>query len=276
MKLAFTKMHGLGNDFVLINALENDISLDPEKLRFLADRRRGVGCDQVLLIENSPLADADIRYRIFNADGGEVEQCGNGVRCVGEYLRRHGLVTGDNVRVDTNAGMVTIYFEDNELIRVDMGVPDFDPVNIPLETSERQPAYHFSLEHQALEFMAVSMGNPHAVIVTDSTETVQVEKIAPQLQAHAMFPESVNVGFMQVIDSGHIRLRVYERGVGETQACGTGACAAVATGINAGRLEQQVDVELQGGHLQINWAGEGEPVWMLGPATSVFEGQIEL
>ena len=276
MELAFTKMHGLGNDFVLINALEKNTVLDPEQLRHIADRRRGVGCDQVLLIESSPLAEADIRYRIFNADGAEVEQCGNGVRCVGEYLRQQGLVSGDNIRVDTNAGMVTIYFEDNEMIRVDMGVPVFEPQSIPLEASARKAVYTISLEEQEVEFMAVSMGNPHAVLVVDSTETVAVERLAPQIQAGGMFPQGVNVGFMQIIDPGHIRLRVYERGVGETQACGTGACAAVATGINTGRLEQQVDVELLGGHLHINWAGDGEPVWMLGPATSVFEGQIEI
>jgi diaminopimelate epimerase len=276
MILPFTKMHGLGNDFVLINALESSIELQTEQLRFIADRRFGIGCDQILLIEATELAGADIRYRIFNADGGEVEQCGNGVRCVGDYLRRRSLINRDFVKVETNAGLVTIYFEDNELIRVDMGVPQFEPESIPFNSAARQSQYSLSLNDMEIELMAVSMGNPHAVIEVDNVNLAEVSKIAPQIQAHVSFPESVNVGFMEIVDREHIRLRVYERGVGETLACGTGACAAVVVGINAGRLESRVDVELTGGHLTINWAGDTEAVWMLGPATTVFEGQIEL
>ncbi len=269
-------MHGLGNDFVLINALETSIELQPEQLRFLADRRFGVGCDQILLIEPSQLAGVDIRYRIFNADGGEVEQCGNGVRCVGDYLRKLSLVEGDSVKVETSAGLLTIYFEDEELIRVDMGVPEFEPKNIPFDIGKRKTSYSLSLDSGEIELMAVSMGNPHAVIVVDDVKLAEISTIAPQIQSHKSFPRSVNVGFMQIVDPEHIRLRVYERGVGETLACGTGACAAVVVGINAGRLDSKVDVELSGGHLSINWAGAGTAVWMVGPATTVFEGQIEL
>ncbi len=269
-------MHGLGNDFVLIDALQSKVELSSEQLRFLADRRFGVGCDQILLIEPSQLPDVDIRYRIFNADGGEVEQCGNGVRCVGDYLRRRSLIDSDSVKVETSAGLVTIYFEEEELIRVDMGVPVFEPKSIPFDIGTRQTVYSLSLDDSEIELMAVSMFNPHAVIAVEDVKLAEVSKIGPQIQAHACFPESVNVGFMEIVDREHIRLRVYERGVGETLACGTGACAAVVVGINAGKLDSKVDVELTGGHLKINWAGAGEAVWMLGPAITVFEGQIEL
>lgn len=276
MILPFTKMHGLGNDFVVLNGLQTPIELNAEQIRFIADRRLGVGCDQVLMIEASESPAVDIRYRIFNADGGEVEQCGNGVRCIGDYLRRRSLIDGNSVTVETNSGLVTIYLEGLDQIRVDMGVPLFEPADIPLASTQRKMQYHLSLSSAELEVMAVSVGNPHAVLLVEDIEQAPVSSIAPQIQQHSLFPESVNVGFMEIVDSSHIRLRVYERGVGETLACGTGACGAVAVGINTGRLGNEVDVELRGGNLAINWAGEGQAVWMTGPATTVYEGQIEI
>lgn len=276
MILPFTKMHGLGNDFVVLNGLQTPIELNAEQIRFIADRRLGVGCDQVLMIETSESPAADIRYRIFNADGTEVEQCGNGVRCIGDYLRRRSLIDGNSVTVETNSGLVTIYLEGLDQIRVDMGVPLFEPADIPLASTQRKMQYHLSLSSAELEVMAVSVGNPHAVLLVEDIEQAPVSSIAPQIQQHSLFPESVNVGFMEIVDSSHIRLRVYERGVGETLACGTGACGAVAVGINTGRLGNEVDVELRGGNLAINWAGEGQAVWMTGPATTVYEGQIEI
>lgn len=276
MNLSFTKMHGLGNDFVVINALQSPIELSTEQIRALADRRFGIGCDQVLMIEPANKPGVDIRYRIFNADGSEVEQCGNGVRCVGDYLRRRSLVDGDSLTVETISGLVTIYFEDSGLIRVDMGVPVFAPELIPLAVAARQTHYPLELVAGKFEVMAVSVGNPHAVLIVDDVEQAAVASLGPAFQQHAVFPQSVNVGFMQIIDPAHIRLRVYERGVGETLACGTGACAAVAAGINAGKLAHDVDVELKGGNLNISWAGEGQSVWMSGPATTVYEGQIEI
>lgn len=269
-------MHGLGNDFVVINALEQAFKPTSGNLQFIADRRRGIGCDQVLLIEACEHANADFRYRIFNADGQEVEQCGNGVRCVGSYLSRHGLYTGNSVRLDTINGIIRVYSEEDGLVKVDMGVPVFEPEEIPIAVTTRQDAYSLVTADDTLEFMAVSMGNPHAVLLVDDVEQAPVEKLGPLIQSQAMFPQGVNVGFMQIIDPAHIRLRVYERGVGETQACGTGACGAVATGIITGRLESEVEVELRGGDLCISWAGEGQALWMTGPATTVYEGQIDI
>ncbi len=276
MKLSFTKMHGLGNDFVVLNGLHSPIQLSTEQIQYIADRRLGIGCDQLLMIESSEMSDVDIRYRIFNADGAEVEQCGNGVRCVGDYLRKRALIDGNSIRVETINGLVTIFFEENDQIRVDMGVPGFEPGDIPFAAVERQPIYPLSLDGGNIELMAVSIGNPHAVLIVDDVDNAPVATLGPAIQQHSKFPDSVNVGFMQILDSSHIRLRVYERGVGETLACGTGACGAVAGGINAGRLGNKVDVELMGGNLQISWAGEGQVIWMSGPATNVYDGQIEI
>lgn len=269
-------MHGLGNDFVVLDALRAPIDLNKEQIRLIADRRLGIGCDQVLMIEPGHSTGADIYYRIFNADGGEVAQCGNGVRCVGEYLRLRSLITSDSIRVETNSGLVTIYFEDNEQVRVDMGIPVFEPEAIPLATVQRQPQYLLSLSSGDVEIMAVSIGNPHAVLIVDDVANVPVSSLGAEIQQDKLFPESVNVGFMEIIDPTQIRLRVNERGVGETLACGTGACGAVVVGINAGRLAHEVEVQLKGGILKIGWAGEGESVWMTGPATTVYEGQIEI
>jgi diaminopimelate epimerase len=276
MKLSFTKMHGLGNDFVVLNALQTSIQLSQEQIRFIADRRFGVGCDQVLMIESTQTPGMDVRYRIFNADGAEVEQCGNGVRCIGDFLRRRSLIESDAIKMETMNGLVTIYFENDDQIRVDMGVPAFKPADIPMAVAEEQEFYNLMLDSGDIEIMAVSMSNPHAVLVVDDLEQAPVTTLGPLIQQHPVFPESVNVGFMQILDSSHIRLRVYERGVGETLACGTGACGAVAAGINAGRLGKDVDVELKGGNLRISWAGDGQHVWMTGPATTVYEGHIEI
>ena len=276
MKLPFTKMHGLGNDFVVFNALQTPIELGAEQIRAIADRRFGIGCDQVLMIEASQTPGVDIRYRIFNADGNEVEQCGNGVRCVGDYLRRRSLIEGDSIKVETINGLVTIHFEDNDQIRVNMGVPVFEPEAIPLVAAQRQTQYPLALDAAELEIMAVSIGNPHAVLIVEDVAQAPVLSRGREIQGHVLFPESVNVGFMEIVNPARIRLRVYERGVGETLACGTGACGAVVVGINAGRLANEVNVELKGGNLKISWAGEGQAVWMSGPATTVYEGQIEI
>ena len=230
----------------------------------------------MLLVEHSQKSQADFRYRIFNADGQEVEQCGNGVRCVGEFLCRQDLHNGQGITLDTNAGLIVLYREENDLWRVDMGKPEFEPQNIPLSASGRQTLYTVSMSSAPVEFMAVSMGNPHAVLQVDDVDQAEVERLGPLVQSHGIFPQGVNVGFMEIVDSMNIRLRVYERGVGETDACGTGACAAVATGINAGRLESEVAVSLRGGDLKIKWDGEGQSLWMTGPAVTVYEGQIEI
>ena len=274
--LSFTKMHGLGNDFVVINALQSPIELTKEQFRFIADRRLGVGCDQILMIEPSQTPGVDIRYRIFNANGEEVEQCGNGVRCVGDYLNRRALVEGDSIKVETMNGLVTIHLESDQLIRVDMGIPVFEPSLIPMASTERKTQYLLRFDSGDVEIMAVSIGNPHAVLLVDEVLQAPVSSLGPAIQQHALFPESANVGFMEIVDESYVKLRVYERGVGETLACGTGACGAVAVGRIAGRLANEVEVELNGGNLKITWAGEGEAIWMTGPATTVYEGQIEI
>ena len=269
-------MHGLGNDFVVINALQSPIELTKEQFRFIADRRLGVGCDQILMIEPSQTPGVDIRYRIFNANGEEVEQCGNGVRCVGDYLNRRALVEGDSIKVETMNGLVTIHLESDQLIRVDMGIPVFEPSLIPMASTERKTQYLLRFDSGDVEIMAVSIGNPHAVLLVDEVLQAPVSSLGPAIQQHALFPESANVGFMEIVDESYVKLRVYERGVGETLACGTGACGAVAVGRIAGRLANEVEVELNGGNLKITWAGEGEAIWMTGPATTVYEGQIEI
>lgn len=276
MELPFTKMHGLGNDFVVLNGLNMPLDLDAEVLRHIADRRLGIGCDQVLLVEAAGADSADFRYRIYNADGSEAEQCGNGVRCIARYLRDRGLARGDGVKLETVNRLISVIFDENDLLRVDMGVPDFEPAHIPLDVEARRQSYTLSVGPEKLELMAVSMGNPHAVLIVEDTDNAAVEKLGPAIQSQALFPEGVNVGFMQIIDREHVHLRVYERGAGETQACGSGACGAVAAGINAGRLDPRVFVELHGGGLIIDWAGEGQALWMTGPATTVYEGTIKL
>ncbi len=293
MLINFTKMHGLGNDFVVIDAMSRPVVLTRDQLRFIADRHFGIGCDQILLVEVATLPGVDFRYRIYNADGGEVEQCGNGVRCFARFVLDKHLTTRPDIRVETQAGLISAQVEANGDVTVNMGAPRFMPADIPFVAGDanlqRMPANRYMLDvaGQRIEIGAVSMGNPHAVVRVDNVDTAPVATLGPQIERHASFPRRVNAGFMQVIDRSHIRLRVYERGVGETRACGTGACAAVVIGRQQGLLDEAVSVDLPGGTLLIRWVGPGEeseaspeesmaPVWMTGPAVSVFEGKIEL
>lgn len=276
MSLNFTKMHGLGNDFVVFDAITQSVVLSPEQVRQIADRHFGVGCDQLLLVEKAQQAGADFRYRIFNADGGEVQQCGNGARCFARFVRDKGLCDKDAIVVETASGVITLNIEADGLIRVDMGVPNFEPAALPFSAVKRRERYELLVGEDALHVGVVSMGNPHLVWPVNNVDNAPVERLGPLLESHSMFPERVNAGFMQIVDRNHIRVRVYERGVGETLACGTGACAAVAVGRSWGLLDEEVTVSLRGGDLTIRWAGEGEPLWMIGPAETVFEGTIAL
>lgn len=269
-------MHGLGNDFVLFDALSNPISLSAAQIRAIADRRHGIGCDQVLLIEPIHSDQADIRYRIFNADGQEVEQCGNGARCIAQYLRNRGYLRKDTVVAETAKGRVSMYFELDGMIRVNMGGPKLNPEDVPVLAKRVSIGYEIDIGGETIGFFALSMGNPHAVLAVEDVGTAPVVQLGARLSRHTCFPEGVNVGFMQVLDRGRMRLRVYERGVGETLACGSGACAAVVSGRLMSRLDPEVAVELRGGTLRVAWHGEGSPVWMAGPATHVFEGRIQL
>lgn len=272
----FTKMHGLGNDFVVIDAIGQDVNLTAEQVRFIADRHFGVGCDQLLLVERPVRENADFKYRIFNADGGEVAQCGNGARCFARFVREKKLTDKDEVTVDTNAGQLLLRFIDGGLITVNMGVPKHVPAQIPLLMKDE--AVQYSLEHDGgiVSFSALSMGNPHAVIQVEDVVGAPLETVGAWLEKHPVFPERVNVGFMQIVDRQRIRLRVYERGAAETLACGSGACAAVVAGIEQGLLDSNVSVSLPGGDLLIEWVGRGHPVFMSGPAVSVYEGQIRI
>jgi len=276
MNLNFTKMHGLGNDFVVINGLDQALELTSEQIRHIADRHTGIGCDQVLLLQASTDPAVDVIYRIYNADGSEAGQCGNGARCVGRYLIDKAIVRDRIINAGTIHGTVKIYPVDNNLIRVNMGLPLFEPELIPILAGARQSGYTVDLPGEAVEVTALSMGNPHAVIIVDNIDTAEVTRLGPAVQQHRLFPESVNVGFLQILDRRHARLRVYERGAGETLACGTGTCAAAVAGILRGKLDHEVVVTLKRGNLVINWQGEGSEVWMTGPAITVFEGQIEL
>ncbi len=275
MAIAFTKMHGLGNDFVVIDAISQDVSLSAEQIRKLADRHFGIGCDQLLLVER-PRGNADFRYRIFNADGGEVEQCGNGARCFVHFVRAHGLSDKGEISVETAGGIIRPRIETDGRVTVDMGVPRFAPREIPFKAEQESLRYELLVGDTSVTIGAVSMGNPHAVTQVDSVRAAPVATLGPLIERHPRFPKRVNAGFMEVVTPQHIRLRVYERGTGETLACGTGACAAVAVGRRWGLLEESVNVELPGGNLTIRWQGDNNPVWMTGPALRVFEGRIEL
>ncbi|MGZ5052065.1 MAG: diaminopimelate epimerase [Methylobacter sp.] len=272
----FTKMHGLGNDFVVIDAINQQFTLSPERIRQLSDRHFGIGFDQLLLVEKPVSADADFKYRIFNADGGEVSQCGNGARCFARFVRDKKLSDKNEVCVDTNAGQLLLRINDDGLITVNMGVPKHAPAEIPLLAEEESKFYTVQVNDTEKAFAAVSMGNPHAVLQVTDVKTAPVAELGQALESHAFFPERVNVGFMQVVDRRHIKLRVFERGAAETLACGSGACAAVVIGIEHNLLDHTVSVELPGGALSITWPGRGAPVLMTGPAISVFEGQITL
>lgn len=277
MKLPFTKMHGLGNDFVVLDQRTHSYALTSAQLAHVADRRFGIGCDQILSIEPPTQATAAVRYRVFNADGGSAEHCGNGVRCVARYLAREGVVRGDRVMVEIGTDVFELALLADEMVRVDMGPPRFAPAAIPLAVPTELARYPVTCDGLDYEFGAVSMGNPHAVFAVTDVATAAVQPIGAALQAHALFPQRVNVGFMQIVTRDHIRLRVFERGVGETKACGTGACAAVAIGRRWAQLDAAVEVELSGGRLHIAWDGDPQhSLWMTGPATFVFEGTIEL
>jgi len=275
MKLNFTKMHGLGNDFVVIDGINQVVALDPVRIRRLADRHFGIGCDQILLVEASDQPEVDFRYRIFNADGGEVEQCGNGARCFARFVRDHGLAQKDELCVMTAAGLLRLRLQPEGQVAVDMGRPRLEPADVPFFATERAPRYSIAADGVELEIGVVSMGNPHVVLVVDDVDHAPVAHLGPLLERHGRFPQRANVGFMQIIAPDYIRLRVFERGTGETLACGSGACAAVVAGRLWGLLWPNVRVELPGGELNIHWAGEGESVTLTGPATTVFEGWIE-
>ncbi|WP_097065871.1 diaminopimelate epimerase [Nitrosovibrio sp. Nv4] len=275
MKLKFTKMHGLGNDFVVIDGIRQLVSLNAKQLSHLADRHLGVGCDQILLIETAE-GDADFRYRIFNADGGEVEQCGNGARCFVRYVHDRGMTTKNEIRVETLSGIIIPRLEPNGEVTVNMGVPRFEPREIPFVAEKRTLTYPLDIDGKQLEISTVSIGNPHAVQLVPDIDHAPVLTEGALIERHPRFPQRVNAGYMQVVDRHHIRLRVYERGARETLACGTGACAAVVAGIQRGLLESSVKVSFRNGDLFIRWEGENEPVFMTGPAVAVFDGEINL
>jgi len=276
MLLRFTKMHGLGNDFVVIDLVTQRASLNEKRIRFLADRRFGIGCDQLLVVEPPQNPDVDFRYRIFNCDGSEVEQCGNGARCFARFVYERKLTGKRKIKVETSSGIIELNLVGKNKVTVDMGVPELEPQQIPFDAPARSEHYDLDVADQTLAISAVSMGNPHAVTQVDNVDTAPVEELGPLIENHSRFPNRVNAGFMQVLNRKAIKLRVYERGVGETLACGTGACAAVVAGRLQGLLDSEVNVELPGGKLSIQWQGEGHPVLMTGPATTVFHGQIYL
>lgn len=276
MDIKFTKMHGLGNDFVVIDAINQDIDLSEEQVRLIADRHFGIGCDQLLLVEAAESDDIDFVYRIFNADGGEVEQCGNGARCFAVFVREKGLTDKDIIRVETSSGKIELSVQADGQVTVNMGIPEFDPWKIPFNADSRRDEYSLDANGEVLKIGAVSMGNPHAVTIVDDVDNVDVDILGSAIESHPLFPNRVNAGFMQVMNVSHIRLRVYERGAGETLACGTGACAAMVVGYTQGYLTENVQVDLAGGSLQISWQGEASPVMMTGPATTVFEGSITI
>jgi diaminopimelate epimerase len=276
MTLKFSKMHGLGNDFVVIDATSQAVDLNPDQVRAIARRRFGVGCDQLLLVETSSTPDVDFCYRIYNADGYEVEQCGNGARCFARFVRDKGLTDKDQITVKTLSGIIQLNIEPDGQVTVNMGAPRFAPEVIPFVAAAEADTYNLELTEQTISIGAVSLGNPHAVLMVKDVYEAPVESLGPQIEGHIRFPKRVNAGFMQIIDRTHIRLRVYERGAGETLACGSGACAAVVVGRRQNLLDEKVKVDLPGGQLEIAWRGDDNPVWMTGAATHVYEGTIEL
>jgi diaminopimelate epimerase len=276
VRIKFTKMHGLGNDFVVLDAVNQSVDLSPAQARFLADRHFGVGCDQILVVERSTRPDADFRYRIFNADGGEVEQCGNGARCFVRFVHDKGLTAKRAIRVETKGGLIEPRLEDDGLVTVDMGVPRFEPTRVPFVSESDALVQPLQLDGASVDITALSMGNPHAVQVVANVDAAPVAEQGPLIENHPRFPQRVNAGFMQVVGRHAIRLRVFERGTGETLACGTGACAAVVAGIARGLLDSPVKVATRGGELAIAWDGPGQPVRMTGPAVTVFDSEIDI
>ena len=277
MKLPFTKMHGLGNDFVVLDFTENPVDLSTEQAAFIADRHFGVGCDQILIVEQSDRDGIDFKYRIINADGSEVGQCGNGSRCFLRYVHEKGLSSKNPIKVETSTGeLILEAHQGTNLVTVDMGPPRFEPADIPLDESAKKNLYSLEINDELVEFSASSMGNPHAVLLVEDTVKAPVERLGPLLESHSIFPDKANIGFMQVVSRAEINLRVFERGAGETIACGSGACAAVVAGIQRGLLDSKVTAHLRGGDLIIEWQGDGHAVMMTGPAATTFEGVLEL
>jgi diaminopimelate epimerase len=276
MKIRFTKMHGLGNDFVVLDAINQNFVPTPAQARFLADRHFGIGCDQILVVERSGTPGVDFRYRIFNADGGEVEQCGNGARCFVRFVHDQKLTSKRGIVVETKSGLISPRLEEDGRVTVNMGAPIFDPMQIPFVSDSHEVIQPLEIGKKIVQITAVSMGNPHAVQVVKNVEAAPVATQGPLIEHHPRFPRRVNAGYMQIVDRSHIRLRVFERGAGETLSCGTGACAAVVAGIRRKLLDNTVHVATLGGSLSITWAGERSPVLMTGPAITVFEGEINL
>jgi diaminopimelate epimerase len=275
-RLRFTKMQGLGNDFVVFDAVDEDIALTAPEIRRIADRHFGVGCDQVLVVEKASQPDVDFGYRIFNADGGEVEQCGNGARCFVQFVRARGLTTKRAIRVQTRGGVIEPSLEADGQVRVDMGEPRFVASEVPFVTDSDDVVQLLQIGERSVPISVLSMGNPHAVQVVADVDAAPVQSEGPQIARHPLFPQGANAGYMQIVDRANIRLRVWERGAGETLACGTGACAAVVAGIRRGLLDARVRVATRGGMLSIAWDGAGAPVFMTGPAETVFEGEWAL
>jgi diaminopimelate epimerase len=276
MRIDFTKMHGLGNDFIVFDASAGAALPTVAQWRRLSARHTGIGFDQALVLEPPKRPDTAVFYRIFNADGIEVEQCGNGARCIAALLHRRGKASAGNLTMDSPAGLIHARVLDTQTVSVDMGVPNFNPASLPFEASSEAHVYPLDVAGTQVELGAVSMGNPHAVLTVASVDAAPVDRLGPAIESHKRFPKRVNVGFMEIVDRTHINLRVYERGTGETLACGTGACAAVAVGRHHGRLDSDVHVRVRGGQLRVNWAGRGEPIWLTGPAEVSFEGRVEL
>jgi diaminopimelate epimerase len=276
MRIDFTKMHGSGNDFIVFDGSAGQALPSAEQLRKLSNRRTGIGFDQALVLEKPRRPDTAVFYRIFNSDGGEVEQCGNGARCVAALLYRRGQTSAGAVTMDSPAGLVQARVQSGSVVSVDMGVPSFEPRSLPFDAPARADTYSLDVGGQKVEIGAVSMGNPHAVIVVDSTATAPVETLGSAIEKHPRFPNRVNAGFVEIVDRSHIRLRVYERGAGETLACGTGACAAVAVERRRGLLDASVVVSARGGELRVNWDSPGDHIWLTGPAEVAFEGHVEV
>ena len=268
-------MHGVGNDFVVFDAPVPDSLLSPPRLRALADRRTGIGFDQALLLEAPRRADSAAYYRIFNADGDEVEQCGNGARCIAALLQQRGMAQGGALALESPAGLIHARLTADDEVTVDLGVPDFDPRSLPFDAPAEADSYALEVAGQRLEIMAVSLGNPHTVVTVASVESVPVATLGPLIEHHPRFPKRVNAGFLEIVSREEVRLRVYERGAGETRSCGTGACAAVAVARRRGWLDARVRVGVRGGELRVNWAGVGEHIWLTGPAQISFQGHLE-
>lgn len=276
MRIDFTKMHGAGNDFIVFDAPAGAVLPSPEQWRRLSARHTGIGFDQALVLEEPRRAGTAVFYRIFNADGDEVEQCGNGARCIASLLFRRGRTAAGAVTMDSPAGLIHARVQNPEIVSVDMGVPNFDPRSLPFDASSEANVYVLEAGGSEVEIGAVSMGNPHAVLTVSSVDAAPVDRLGPAIEHHRRFPKRVNVGFMEIRDRSHIRLRVHERGVGETLACGTGTCAAVAVGRRHGRLDAEVHVDTRGGELRVHWPGPGERIWLTGPAVVSFEGRVEI